>query len=61
MSHSVGATGRILRYKLTKHTSPERISINKNSANAYAYYHKMFAPAMLKLFRCLSVHDGTDR
>jgi len=34
MSHSVGTTGRILRNKLTKHTSPARISINKNSANA---------------------------
>ena len=33
-SHSVGTTGRILRKKLTKHTSPARISINKNSANA---------------------------
>ena len=33
MSHSVGTTGRILRNKLTKHTSPARVSINKNSAN----------------------------
>jgi len=47
-SHSVGARGRILRNKLMKHTSPAKISVNKNSANACAYSHKMFAPAMLK-------------
>ena len=53
-SHSVGTTGRILRNKFTKHTSPARISINKNSANARAYSHKMFVPATLKSFRRLS-------
>jgi len=61
-SHSVGTTGRILRNKLTSHASPARISINKNSANAYAYSHKMFAPAMLKAFRrlCATVRPAVD-
>jgi len=61
-SHSVGTTGRILRNKLTNHASPARISINKNSANAYAYSHKMFAPAMLKAFRrlCATVRPAVD-
>jgi len=52
-SHSVATTGRMLRNKLTKHTSPARILINKNSANAQAYSHKMFVPAMLRSFQRL--------
>jgi len=39
--HSVGARGRILRNKLTEHrprpTSAARVSVNKNSANAYRH------------------------
>ena len=66
-SHSVGTTGRILRNKLTKHTSPARISRIEQRSNTYvsctslkpvitlllAYSRKMFAPAMLKSFRRL--------
>ena len=58
--HSVDTTGRILRNKLTKHTSSARISRIEWRSNTYVsrtslklYSHKMFAPAMSKSFRRL--------